>query len=62
MVAKISLIFVIFGLAFFGAHCADNGLAKTPIMGWNTWNYFACDINEDIILEAAKQLVDSGRF
>lgn len=23
----------------------DNGLAKAPAMGWNTWNKFACNIN-----------------
>jgi alpha-galactosidase len=29
--------------------CLDNGLGATPQMGWNTWNSFACDINEDLI-------------
>ena len=24
-------------------------LGKTPAMGWNSWNKFACDINEDLI-------------
>ena len=27
----------------------DNGLGKVPQMGWNTWNKFACDIQEDLI-------------
>jgi alpha-galactosidase len=27
----------------------DNGLGKVPQMGWNTWNKFACDIDEDLI-------------
>jgi alpha-galactosidase len=34
-----------------------NGLARTPQMGWNTWNHFGCDISEDTILSAAKSLV-----
>jgi alpha-galactosidase len=34
----------------------DNGLARTPQMGWNTWNHFGCDISEDTILSAAKSL------
>ncbi|KAK6536838.1 hypothetical protein TWF281_001048 [Arthrobotrys megalospora] len=39
---------------------SDNGLALKPQMGWNTWNTFACDINEDTILGAAKALKDLG--
>ena len=35
-------------------------LAKTPQMGWNTWNTFACDINEKLIKEAADAMVSSG--
>lgn len=23
----------------------DNGLGKTPPMGWNSWNKFACNLN-----------------
>ncbi|GGY59322.1 glycoside hydrolase family 27 protein [Pseudoduganella albidiflava] len=35
-------------------------LAKTPQMGWNTWNTFACDIDEQLIRESADALVSSG--
>lgn len=35
-------------------------LAKTPPMGWNSWNTFACDINEDLIRKTADVLVSSG--
>ncbi|ORY86206.1 alpha-galactosidase [Protomyces lactucae-debilis] len=38
----------------------DNGLARTPQMGWNNWNAYGCDINETIILENAHALVDTG--
>jgi len=37
-----------------------NGLARTPQMGWNTWNYFGCSISEDTILGAAQKIADSG--
>jgi alpha-galactosidase len=30
------------------------GLALTPPMGWNSWNPFACDVNEQIIRETAE--------
>ena len=28
--------------------------------GWNSWNAFRCDINENLIREVARALVDSG--
>ncbi|KAH9746897.1 alpha-galactosidase 1 [Citrus sinensis] len=37
-----------------------NGLAETPAMGWNSWNHFWGNINEDIIKAAADALVSSG--
>ena len=37
-----------------------NGLAMTPPMGWNSWNKFACDINEQVIRAAADSMVASG--
>lgn len=36
------------------------GLAQTPQMGWNSWNKFACDINEQVIRETADQMVALG--
>jgi alpha-galactosidase len=35
-------------------------LAKTPPMGWNSWNKFGCDINETIVREIADVMVSSG--
>ncbi|HSR19183.1 MAG TPA: glycoside hydrolase family 27 protein, partial [Ignavibacteriaceae bacterium] len=35
-------------------------LALTPPMGWNSWNHFACEINEKIIRETADAMVSSG--
>ncbi len=36
------------------------GLALTPPMGWNTWNTFGCDINEQLIRDMADRVVSSG--
>ncbi len=36
------------------------GLAQTPPMGWNSWNKFACEINEQLIRETADAIVSSG--
>lgn len=35
-------------------------LAPTPPMGWNSWNYFSCDVSEDLIKEVADAMVESG--
>jgi alpha-galactosidase len=35
-------------------------LAKTPPMGWNSWNRFECEINEQIVRDAADAMVASG--
>jgi alpha-galactosidase len=39
---------------------ADNGVALTPPMGWNSWNKFACNVSEDLIKSAADAMVSSG--
>jgi alpha-galactosidase len=41
-------------------HALDNGLARTPPMGWNTWNKFACDVSDTLVRGAADALVSSG--
>jgi alpha-galactosidase len=39
---------------------APNGLALTPPMGWNSWNKFACDVNEQVVRATADSMVSSG--
>jgi len=35
-------------------------LAKTPPMGWNSWNTFRLDINEDLVRGIADMFVEKG--
>jgi len=53
--------------AFVGLLCLcavalalDNGLGRTPQMGWNSWNKFACNINENLIKSTIDTLVENG--
>jgi len=39
--------------------CGDT-IALTPPMGWNSWNCFACDVNEANVRAAADAMVASG--
>ncbi len=36
------------------------GLALTPPMGWNSWNKFACNVDENLIRQVADAMVSSG--
>ncbi len=38
----------------------DNGVAQTPPMGWSSWNTFRNHIDENLIMETAQAMVDSG--
>ena len=35
----------------------DNGLGKTPQMGWNSWNHFRCAIDAQLVMETADAMV-----
>jgi alpha-galactosidase len=42
------------------AHAWDDGLARTPPMGWNSWNRFGCNVSETLVREMADAMVGSG--
>ncbi|CAA2972638.1 alpha-galactosidase 3-like [Olea europaea subsp. europaea] len=46
----------IFDTSKYGILQIKNGLADTPQMGWNSWNFFACNINETVIKETGNPL------
>ena len=35
------------------ASALDNGVARTPPMGWDDWNSFGCNVSETLIREMA---------
>ena len=47
-------------LAAPSAGALDNGLAKTPPMGFNDWNAFGCNVSEQLIKQTADFFVSSG--
>jgi alpha-galactosidase len=42
------------------AQALDNGLTKTPPMGFNDWNSFGCNVDEQLIKQTADYFVSSG--
>ncbi|KAH0282578.1 hypothetical protein KCU62_g9634, partial [Aureobasidium sp. EXF-3399] len=52
---------IIHAFVFMAAVSAvENGLARTPQMGWNNWNTFACDVSEPLLLETSRIMIDTG--
>jgi len=39
---------------------SDNGLVKTPPMGWNSWNHFKSKVSDAVVREIADAMVSSG--
>jgi alpha-galactosidase len=54
------LIFLAVTLTLPAVMFAQEQLAPTPPMGWNSWNKFGCNVSEDLIKQAADGVVSSG--
>jgi alpha-galactosidase len=55
--------FLFIGLVFFSLNAIGQkfeNIAKTPPMGWNSWNKYGCDVSEDLIMQMADEMVNSG--
>jgi alpha-galactosidase len=51
---------LVVALAWPAAALASDELARTPPMGWNSWNAFHCEVSEARVRAAADALVASG--
>ncbi len=59
MKKAVMIIIIILTVSFLSAQKFKN-LAKTPPMGWNSWNCFGPDINEKLVKEIADAMVSTG--
>ena len=55
-----ALSLIILALCPQRAGALNNGLARTPPMGWNSWNKFHCTVTEAIVKGNADAIVSSG--
>eukprot|EP00656_Telonema_subtile_P031596 TRINITY_DN3456_c0_g1_i1.p1 TRINITY_DN3456_c0_g1~~TRINITY_DN3456_c0_g1_i1.p1 ORF type:complete len:446 (+),score=71.67 TRINITY_DN3456_c0_g1_i1:145-1482(+) len=44
----------------YGVNGLENGLGRTPPLGWSSWNYFAENVTESLILATADAMVATG--
>ncbi len=42
------------------AQALENGVARTPPMGWNSWNKFGCGVSDALVRATADAMVSSG--
>ncbi len=55
----ILLVFITF--IFLGAEAQKfEQLAKTPPMGWNSWNKYGCNVSEALIMGVADAISSNG--
>lgn len=54
------ILFIVAAIAPIVSRAANNKLALTPPMGWNSWNKFGCDVSETLIKSMADAMVSSG--
>jgi alpha-galactosidase len=59
MKRKIWILLLVFTVWGASAQKFEN-LAKTPPMGWNSWNKFGCNVSEKLIMQMADEMVSSG--
>ena len=61
LVAAMKKILLFICLSCVSAHGQKfDNLAQTPPMGWNSWNKFGKDVNEELIRQTADAMVSSG--
>jgi alpha-galactosidase len=55
------LLFSIISLSVLSLQAQKfQGLALTPPMGWNSWNKFGCNVNEQMIRDMADAMISTG--
>ncbi|PBK61587.1 glycoside hydrolase [Armillaria solidipes] len=47
-------------LLLSSVYALDNGVGRLPVLGYNTWNAFQCNIDEDLLLTTANLLKSLG--
>jgi alpha-galactosidase len=61
LVSRIIFTATLLLMSAASVHALDNGLAKTPPMGWNSWNKFGCNgLNEKVVRETADAMASNG--
>ena len=58
--AALGIASLVFAAAAPSPPATATSVALTPPMGWNSWNHFACKVNDAVVRAAADAIVASG--
>ncbi|ORY92102.1 glycoside hydrolase superfamily [Syncephalastrum racemosum] len=56
----IHLLSLLLLLCCYHVLAEESAMARTPPMGWNSWNKYGCEIHQDLIKETVDTMVDRG--
>ena len=54
-------LLLLIGVFFSIGESLNNGLARTPPLGWRSWNCYWFDVNQTIMKEVVDALLDKSR-
>ena len=57
---KILITLTLLTLTLTTTHGYNNGMGKTPAMGFNSWNHYAAAVNQTVMVSTAEALVSTG--
>ncbi len=60
MTGHASRLLVAVLVALSVSHAVAWDVARTPPMGWNSWDYWHCAVNATILMDSAKAFVNYG--
>ncbi|KAK2763209.1 hypothetical protein FQN54_009845 [Arachnomyces sp. PD_36] len=60
MLSRFSTVALLSSVPAITALVEPDGTGKLPALGWNSWNAFKCDVDEEKIMTAANEIVDLG--
>lgn len=52
--------FIWVSFAVLGVMALDNGLGRTPVLGWSSWNRYYNDVSDELIRATARALVSTN--
>jgi alpha-galactosidase len=57
---RTQIILYISAVIAITSNAFDNGVGRTPAMGWNTWNKYGCKISDKIITSNVDAIIANG--
>jgi alpha-galactosidase len=61
VIVTLIVVFLVVGLKNLPrTQALENGVARTPPMGWNSWNNFACNLTPQLVEQTADVIVSTG--